>query len=114
MKAEIDKRMRALTSMELYERNLTKAINTKVVPVASYAMNVCDLNQKQIDDFNKLIKKALQNKGMHCRQASDERLYLNVKGRRKRLKSRKNVQKITKLRVACYMAYQNSPWIKAA
>ena len=37
-----------------------------------------------------------------------------MKGRRKRLKSRKNVQKITKLRVACYMAYQNSPWIKAA
>ena len=40
-------------------------------------MNVCEFNQKQIDEFNKLIKNTFHDKGMHGRQASDERLYLN-------------------------------------
>ena len=78
MKAEMDKRIKSLASTELYERNLIKAINTRVVPVASFVMNVCDFNQKQIDDLDKLIKKALRDKRMHGRQASDERLYIKV------------------------------------
>ena len=43
--AEMDKRMKALTSTELYERNHIKAINTQVVPVASCVMNVCSQSQ---------------------------------------------------------------------
>ena len=72
-------------------------------------MNVCDFNQKQIDYLDKLIKKALREKGMHGRQASDERLYLKVKDGGSWLKSMKDVQENTKVRVASYMAYQNSP-----
>ena len=37
VKTEMDKRMKALTPTELYERNLIKAINTRVVSVASYS-----------------------------------------------------------------------------
>ena len=59
--------------------NLIKAINTRLESVDSYVLNVCDFNQKQIDYLDKLIKKALREKGTHCRQASDERLYLKVK-----------------------------------
>ena len=80
VKAEMAKRMKALASTELYERNLIKTINTRVVPVASYVMDVCEFNQKQIDDPDKLIKKALRNKGMRGRQANDERLYLKEEG----------------------------------
>ena len=76
VKAEIDKRMKALTSTEIYKKNFIKAINTRVVPVASYVMNVCDYNHKQVDDLDKLIKEALRSKEMHARQASEERLYL--------------------------------------
>ena len=90
-------------------KNLIKAINTRLVSDASYALNVCDFNQKQINNPDKLIKKALLKKGMHGRQASDERLYLKVKDRGSGLKSMKDVQEDTKVRVACYMAYQNSP-----
>ena len=78
VKTEMDKSMKPLISTKLYERNLIKVINTRVVPAASYVMNVCDFNQKHIDDLSKLIKKALRDKGMHGRQASDERLYLKV------------------------------------
>ena len=55
-------------------------------------MNVCEFNQKQIDDLAKLIKKALHDKRMHGKQASDERLYLKVEDRRRGLKSMKDVQ----------------------
>ena len=103
------KRIKALTSTELFEINLIKAINTKVVPVAKYVMNVCVFNQKKIDDLDKLIKKALRDKEMHGRQASDERLYLKVENRERELKRMKNAQEETKVRIACYVAYQNSP-----
>ena len=49
-----------------------------VVPVVSYVMIACDFTQKQIDELNKLIKKAIRDKRMHGRQAGDERLYLNM------------------------------------
>ena len=75
--------MKSLPSTELYERNLIKATNTRVVSVASYVMNVCDFNQKPIDDLDKLIKKALRDKRMHGRQASDERLCFKEEDGRK-------------------------------
>ena len=58
VKAEMEKRIKILTATELYERNLIKAINTRVCPVASYVMNVCDFNQKQLEEFDMLIKRA--------------------------------------------------------
>ena len=48
------------------------------------------------------------------RQASDERQYLKVEDGRRGRKSMKDMQEDAKVRVACYMAYQNSPWIEAA
>ena len=38
---EIIKRMKSLVELELYEKNLIKAINCRVIPVAGYVMNVC-------------------------------------------------------------------------
>ena len=113
VRTEMDKRVKLLTATELYEKNMINAINTRVIPVASYVMNVCDFNKKQLDDLDKLIKKELRDKGMHGKQASDERLYLKMEDGGRGLKSMKDVYEDTKVRVACYMAYQDSPWIMA-
>ena len=51
---------------------------------------------------------------MHWRQASDERLYLRCKYGGRGLKSIKVVYEATKVRVACYMASQDSEWTKVA
>ena len=72
-------------------------------------MNVCDFNQMQLEEFDMLIKRALREKGMHGRQASDERLYMKNCDGGRRLKSMKDVYEDTKVRIACYMAYKNSP-----
>ena len=53
--------------------------------------------------------KPFHDKGMHGRQASDERLYFNVEEGGRGPKSMEDVQEDTKVRVACYMASQNRP-----
>ena len=41
VKEEVTKRVKMLTKTELNDANLIKVINMKVIPVATYAMNVC-------------------------------------------------------------------------
>ena len=43
VKAEMQNRLRTLLNAELYDKNLIRAINNKVMPVAAYVMNVCNL-----------------------------------------------------------------------
>ena len=71
-------------------------------------MNVCDFNQKQLEEFDMLIKKTPREKGMHERQASDERPYMKNCDGVRGLKSMKDVYEDTKVRIACYMAYKSS------
>ena len=47
-------------------------------------------------------------------QANDKRLYMSIEHGGRRVKSVKDIYEDTKIRVACYMACQDSEWIKAA
>ena len=60
----VSKRMKTLTDKQLHKRNLVNAINTRVIPVASYVMNVCNFIMKQLDKLDKVIKpKNIKGKG---------------------------------------------------
>ena len=60
----VSKRMKTLTDKQLHKRNLVNAINTRVIPVASYVMNVCNFIMKQLDKLDKVIKpKTIKGKG---------------------------------------------------
>ena len=76
VKAETEKRTNALVQQDLYNKNLIKAINKAVIPVAEYVMNVCTFTKQKLDELYKAIKKILRDNKMHERQASDERLYM--------------------------------------
>lgn len=39
--SEMEKRVKMLTEVELYDRNMIRAINCRVIPVAWYPMNAC-------------------------------------------------------------------------
>ena len=41
--------MNIITRTELNDKNLVKAINTKVKPVAAYPMNVCKFEFTELD-----------------------------------------------------------------
>ena len=114
VKEEVIKRVKMLTKTELNDSNLIKAINMKVVPVATYPMNVCRFSLTELKELDQIIKKELREKNMLGRQASDERLYLKREKGGRGLKSLRDAYKETRLRVACYMAKSSNRLIRAA
>ena len=73
VKEEISRRMNVITRTELNYKNLVKAINTKVIPVINYPMNVCKFTQSELTELDQVIKRELRKNNMLGRQASDER-----------------------------------------
>ena len=51
--------MKTLTDKQLHKTNLVKVINSRVIPVASYLMNVYNFTKKQLDELDKVIKQEL-------------------------------------------------------
>ena len=114
VKEEVTKRVKMLTKTELNDANLIKAINMKVIPVATYAMNVCKFTVAELKELDQIIKKELRVKNMLGRQASNERLYLKRERGGRGLKSLRDAYRETRLRVACYMAKSTNRWIREA
>ena len=114
VKAETEKRTNALVQQDLCDKNLIKAINRTVIPVAGYVMNVCTFTKQKLDELDKAIKKILRDKKLHGRQVSDERLYMRRENGGRGLKSMKDLEEETKVRVACYMTHSESAWKKTA
>ena len=104
VKAETEKRTNALVQHK--NKDLIKAINRTVIPVAGYVMNVCTFTKQKLDELDKAIKKILRDNKIHGRQA---RFYM---GRERGMKSMNNLYEETKVRVACYMMHSESAWIK--
>ena len=73
----------------------------KVIPVATYAMNVCKFTVAELKELDQIIKKELRVKNMLGRQASDERMYLKRERGGRGLKSLRDAYRETRLRVAC-------------
>ena len=49
--------MESLVELELYDKNLVRAINCRVIPVVAYSMNVCQFTQKKLYDLDMLVKR---------------------------------------------------------
>ena len=114
VKKEMMKRLEQLMRMNLSDENLVKAITSRVVPVAGYIMNMCNLRRGDIEELHMIVKNALRKEGLHGKQASDEGLYEKRVNSGRGLKSFKEVYDETKVRVACYMAMSNNEWIKVS
>ena len=52
------------------------AINSKVIPVAAYNMNICRFTKAELSELDQIIKRELRDKSMLGRQSNEERLYL--------------------------------------
>ena len=63
-----------LKKTELNNRNLIRAINTKVIPVAAYPMKVCKFIKVELSELDLVVKRELRKCNMLGRQSSDERL----------------------------------------
>ena len=75
VKKEIRKRLDHLTRLNLNDQNLTKAINCRVIPVADYVTNLCNLEKGDLDELDMTVRSVLRREGFHGIQSSDERLH---------------------------------------
>ena len=111
---ELIRRLELLTKTELNNENLMTAINSKVIPVAAYTMNICRFTKAELSELDQIVKRELRDKSMSGRQSSDKRLYLKWENSGRGLKSLRDVYGETKLRMACYMEKSESLWIQVA
>ena len=114
VKGKVNKRVKMLTNTELNDVNLVRAINTKVIPVAAYSMNVCKFTDGELKELDQVIKRKLRSKNMLAKQSSNERLYLIREDGGRGMKSLRDIYKETRLRVTFYMTWIQNKWIKAA
>ena len=98
---EIKKHTEHLVKLHLNDKNLMKAINCRVIPVAGYIMNVCVIRKGELEELDKMVKDILRERNIHGRQASDERLHMRQEEGGRGLLSFKDVYARTKVRVAC-------------
>ena len=54
---EMTERMRSLTQLELYDKNLVRTVNCRVIPVAGYAMNVCRMSKENLVEMDMTVKR---------------------------------------------------------
>ena len=73
IKAEMMNRLNRVLDSKLCDKFMIRAINTHVIPVAAYAMNLCTLSKADNYKLDMLIKKQLKERGMHGFQCSNER-----------------------------------------
>ena len=59
----------------LAKKNLIRAINSYVLPVAAYVINVCKISESDLLELDMVVKRKLREKKYHGRQCSDERLF---------------------------------------
>ena len=76
VKKEIKKREEHLVKLHLNDKNLIKAIDCKVIPVAGYIMNACVRRKGELEELDKMVKDILRERKLHGRQANVERLYM--------------------------------------
>ena len=74
VKGEVNKRVKM--NADLNDVNLVRAINTKVIPVAGYLMNVWKFTGGELKELDQVMKRELRSKYMLGKQSSDDRLYL--------------------------------------
>ena len=114
VKEEISRRMNIITRTELNDKNLIKAINMKVIPVAAYPMNVCKFTQFEFTELDQVIKRDLRKNNMLGGQVTNERLCMKRKDVGRGLKSLREVYEETRLHVGCYVFVSDNRWIKEA
>ena len=100
VKKEINKKMEQLVGMSLYDRSLIKPIYSRVILVARYVINVCDLRKDDLKDLGKIVKTALRDKEYHGRESNDEKLYAKIEEGGRSFITLKEVYDETKVRIA--------------
>ena len=113
VKKEIRKRLDHLMGLNLNDKNLMKAINCRVIPIAGYVMNVCNLGKGDLGKLDMTVKFIMERRIYYGEKDFME----DNQGMRDYIQRETKVaedydEAITK--VACYMASATNKWIRLA
>jgi len=108
---ELNRRLDRVLKTKLSEKNIIKAINSHVLPVVGYIMNVCKISETDLEELDMAVKRKLRNKNFHGRLCSDERLYMDRMVGGRGLKSIKEMYIETKTRIVCYLSLSENFWM---
>jgi hypothetical protein len=101
-----------LTELSLYERNFTRAFNTKAIAAVRYSMFLCHYSLSELKEYDVRMRKLLVDKGVRTKHESVERLYMpNCLGGRG-LISFEQAYKVSKIMVAVYLCLSNDPMLR--
>ena len=114
VKKAVRRRAEQVVNRNLNDENLMKVINCRVIPVAGYTKNVCNLRKRDLEELDKSAKVILRDKGFYGRPVSDERLYMKTADNKRELRGYREVYDETKLRVAFHIATSTNIRIKGA
>ena len=73
VKGKLNKRVKMLNNTKLNDVNLVHAINTKVIPVAAYPMNICKFTGGKLKELDQVIKREMKSKNKLGKQSSNQR-----------------------------------------
>ena len=60
LRKQIKIRLEQIMKTSLNDENLVKSINCRVIPVARYIMNVCNLSKGDLKELDKIVKSVLR------------------------------------------------------
>ena len=101
VKEKVNERMNNIVKYELNDKNLIQAINSRVIPIITYVMNIIRYTKEELTALEAIIKRCLRKHKMHAPQGSDERLYLPRNEGGRGLKNVKDTYEETKIGVVC-------------
>ena len=111
VESEMINRLQNLIYSGLSDKNLINAINSHVLPVAMYVMNMCKITDGELNELDMIVKRKLREKRIHGRLSSDERLYISRRLGGRGLRSLREIYVETKTRIACYLTLVEDDWM---
>ena len=60
VKEEMTKRLKMPMKSQLNDENLIQAINSKVISVAAYLMNVCKMTKGELSELDQIVKRGTE------------------------------------------------------
>ena len=104
--------LQQLLPLELYERNLIKAINTKVMGLVRYTMMVCHYTKTELRELDMKLRTTMVEYKARNNEDSIERMYLPRKVGGRGILSFELVYNMTKILVAIYLCLTDTPSLK--
>ena len=102
-----------ICTMELYERNLVKAVNSKAMATVRYSMNICHFTMSELKDLDIKMRKILLQNKVRGPEESLERMYMPREVGGRGFTSFEMMYKMCKISIAVYLCLTGDQMLRS-